>query len=40
MGKFMAPLRGSLAVAGGLVTKGQLRGPEFRRLFRRPDRTA
>lgn len=35
MGEFTAPLRGSLAVAAGLVTKGQLRGPEFRRLF--PD---
>ncbi|MGH3865576.1 MAG: endonuclease domain-containing protein [Pseudonocardiaceae bacterium] len=30
-----APLRGSLAVAAGLVTKSQLRGPGFRRLF--PD---
>ncbi|MGH3945557.1 MAG: DUF559 domain-containing protein [Pseudonocardiaceae bacterium] len=35
MGEFTAPLQGSLAVAAGLVTKGQLRGPEFRRLF--PD---
>lgn len=30
-----APFRGSLAVAAGLVTKGQLRGSRFRRLF--PD---
>lgn len=29
------PLRGSLAVAAGLVTKGRLRGTGFRRLF--PD---
>ncbi|MGH3697775.1 MAG: endonuclease domain-containing protein [Pseudonocardiaceae bacterium] len=29
------PFRGSLAVAAGLVTKGQLRGSTFRRLF--PD---
>ncbi len=35
MGDMTAPLRGSLAVATGLVTKGQLRGPGFRRLF--PD---
>lgn len=35
MGDITAPLRGSLAVAAGLVTKGQLRGPGFRRLF--PD---
>ncbi|MDQ4104349.1 MAG: hypothetical protein M3186_11790 [Actinomycetota bacterium] len=30
-----APLRGSVAVATELVTKGQLRGPGFRRVF--PD---
>ncbi|MGH3928607.1 MAG: hypothetical protein ACRDTF_01355, partial [Pseudonocardiaceae bacterium] len=30
-----APFRGSLAVAAGLVSKGQLRGSGFRRLF--PD---
>ncbi len=35
MGSLHAPFRGSLAVAAGLVTKGQLRGPGFRRLF--PD---
>lgn len=35
MGDITAPLRGSLAVAAGLVTKSQLRGPGFRRLF--PD---
>ena len=35
MGDFNAPFRGSLAVAAGLVTKGQLRGPGFRKLF--PD---
>ncbi len=35
MGDFNEPFRGSLAVAAGLVTKGQLRGPGFRRLF--PD---
>jgi very-short-patch-repair endonuclease len=35
MGEWDAPLRGSLAVSAGLVTKGQLRGPGFRRLF--PD---
>lgn len=35
MGELDAPLRGSLAVAAGLVTKSQLRGPGFRRLF--PD---
>ncbi|MBV9142887.1 MAG: DUF559 domain-containing protein [Pseudonocardiales bacterium] len=33
MGEWDAPLRGSLAVSAGLVTKGQLRGPGFRRLF-------
>lgn len=35
MGELDAPLRGSLAVAAGLVTKSRLRGPGFRRLF--PD---
>jgi very-short-patch-repair endonuclease len=35
MGELDAPLRGSLAVAAGLVTKSQPRGPAFRRLF--PD---
>jgi very-short-patch-repair endonuclease len=35
MGEFDVPFRGSLAVAAGLVTKGQLRGSRFRRLF--PD---
>jgi very-short-patch-repair endonuclease len=35
MGEFTAPFRGSLAVAAGVLTKGQLRGPGFRRLF--PD---
>lgn len=30
-----APFRGSLAVGSGVLTKGQLRGPKFRRLF--PD---
>lgn len=35
MGELTVPLRGSLAVADGLVTKGQLRGPRFRRLY--PD---
>lgn len=29
------PFRGSRAIAGGLVTRGVLRGPQFRRLF--PD---
>lgn len=33
MGDFNAPFRGSLAVAAGLVTKGQLRGSGFRKLF-------
>ena len=35
MGDFKAPFRGSSAVAAGLVSKGQLRGSTFRRLF--PD---
>jgi hypothetical protein len=35
MGEFTAPLRGSAALAAGLMTRGQLRGPGFRRLF--PD---
>lgn len=35
MADFNAPFRGSLAVAAGLVTKGQLRGSGFRKLF--PD---
>ena len=35
MGKFTEPFRGSLAVTEGLVTRGELRGPGFRRLF--PD---
>ena len=29
------PFRGSHAVAAGILTRGQLRGPHFRRLF--PD---
>lgn len=32
---FTEPFRGSAAVAAGLVTRGRLRGPHFRRLF--PD---
>jgi len=32
---FAEPFRGSAAVAAGLVTRGRLRGPHFRRLF--PD---
>ena len=35
MEKWDAPLRGSLAVSAGVVTKSRLRGPGFRRLF--PD---
>jgi very-short-patch-repair endonuclease len=35
MGELTVPLRGSLAVTAGLVTKGRLRGTGFRRLF--PD---
>lgn len=35
MSEFTAPLRGSDAVAAGTVTRSQLRGPGFRRLF--PD---
>lgn len=31
---FTRPFRGSAAVAAGLVTAAQLRGPRFRRLFR------
>jgi very-short-patch-repair endonuclease len=30
---FTEPFRGSTAVAAGLVTRGQLRGPRFQRLF-------
>jgi hypothetical protein len=30
---FETPFRGSEAVAAGLVTRAQLRGPRFRRLF-------
>lgn len=30
---FTTPFRGSAAVAAGLVTRAQLRGPRFRRLF-------
>ncbi|WP_204008291.1 hypothetical protein [Virgisporangium aurantiacum] len=30
----MSPFLGSTAVAAGLVTPAQLRGPRFRRLFR------
>jgi hypothetical protein len=29
----LAPFRGTVAVAGGLVTARQLQGPYFRRLF-------
>ncbi|MEQ3548941.1 hypothetical protein WIS52_00545 [Pseudonocardia nematodicida] len=32
---FLEPFRGSVAVAGGLLSKGKLRGPHFRKLF--PD---
>lgn len=35
MGELNAPFRGSDAVTAGLVTKHQLRGPRYRRLF--PD---
>lgn len=35
MGELTEPLRGSAAMAVGLVTRSQLRGPGFRRLF--PD---
>ena len=35
MGDFNAPFRGTLALGSGVLTKGQLRGPRFRRLF--PD---
>jgi very-short-patch-repair endonuclease len=35
VGDFNAPFRGSLAADAGLLTKGQLRGPRFRKLF--PD---
>lgn len=35
MRELNAPFRGSLAVGSGVLTKGQLRGPKFRRLF--PD---
>ena len=35
MGKFTGPFRGSLTVPEGRVTRGQLRGPGFSRLF--PD---
>lgn len=30
---FEAPFRGSSAVAAGRVTRGEVRGPRFRRLF-------
>jgi hypothetical protein len=31
--RFDRPFRGSIAVDAGLLTRGRLRGPAFRRLF-------